>query len=362
MNRKLTLIITLALCAFPAWSQVPAQPAYWRYIHPNAKMVVGIDLAAAATSPMGLRVKKEMEQAGMKSAISGQGMDFMYDADQLLISSPADGGAAMSAKTETPVVIVMKGNFELASIRKAALGQGAIPGVYRGISILRTDSNDKAMTLALVSSQIVIAGDRTSVHAAIDGSLSKTFAAPMEGLYRRAMNLTKDNQVWFISETSPGGMAAGTIPEAQMLDDVKGFEGGLSLKSGLGFNFNLNTKSAEAATKLGSGLQAMLLLASMAGPADSGKSAMDLLQKLRVETIGEQVTVAVNYSMDEMEVGFNGLKAELGQAMSGVAKPPTAAPVGMTAPAPPREDPNSPMIVKIYNADGGSQQVDLKKK
>ncbi|MBM3814912.1 MAG: hypothetical protein FJW20_25085 [Acidimicrobiia bacterium] len=370
---KITLGLSLLACA--AWAAPPQStslPTYWRYVHPKAKALVGVDIASIMASPLGQRIKKEFKNAGFTSAMNGQGMDFIWNAERILISAPTVPSSAKAPNKDSQAVIAMQGRFDLAAVRKAISSKGALKSAHRGVELLLADKGADGIAMALVSPQLLIMGDRASVRAALDHHAFADPSASTAPLFLRAMQLAQTNDLWFVSE--PGSQPPGKGPS--ILESVDSFEGGVSFKSGLGLSFHFNTKTQEEAVKLGQGLQGMLQLFTLGAKKD--KSTEDLLNKLQVGIGGSQVRVAVNFTQQELDRGISqfkaGFQAKATETLSSIKVNPSVrgqsswtldpapAPQPAAQPEPePAPEPDAPFVVKIFNADGGTKQLEIKK-
>lgn len=300
-----------------------SRPAAWRYIHPAAKVLAGVDLQALLTSPLGQRLRQELDQSGMMKMARTEDLSFLTAVERLLISSPGDlAGARAKAKTDdTPLLITLQGRFDLAAIRKTLIGKGARAATFRGFDLLVPDGKKSNMSLALISSRTLLLGDPASLRAGMGPQAAAVALQEDHPLLSRAAALNRVHDIWFVSEGSPASLAA-EAPQAQIFRDVESVEGGLSLRKGLDLAFVLNTKDEASAKLLGTALQGLAGLAAMS--AKDAPEAASLLQKFSVMLSGEQVQVSISYTMAELDRGIASWKARgLGEVVAKKSPAPT---------------------------------------
>jgi len=365
--RNLTVVVSLMSVAGAAWPQSTSLPTYWRYAHPNAKVLLGLDLAAIGRSPVGQRVKKEFQEAGFQASLTGQGMDFLWSADQILLSAPVMPEAEKLKKGDSPTVITLQGKFDLAAIRKSVSARGAQKSGYKGVEMLVADKESGGMAMALVSPQVLVLGDRTSVRAAIDNHASASPSASLSALFQRASELALANDIWVVTDTmdmarKPAGAGR------DLMDGVESIEGGISLRSGLGLDLRLNAKSSEEAVTMGQSLQGLAQVFTLGASKDAEVAKM--ANKLQVGIADTQVRMAVNFTKQELDRGITQMKAGFQRQMSeGVAaavnvRPTVKGQSSWTLDNPelnPEPAADKPFVVKIFNADGGTKEVQFNK-
>jgi hypothetical protein len=124
-----SLILTAA-AVIAASAQSTSHPTFWRYSHPDAKALVGVDVKRVMDSPFGQRLAKEFEQAGFKARAQSEGADLISGVERVLISLPGQFAPRKPAgKTEkTPFVATLQGKFDLAKIRAFVKSQSAVKG------------------------------------------------------------------------------------------------------------------------------------------------------------------------------------------------------------------------------------------
>lgn len=121
----------------------------------------------------------------------------------------------------------------------------------------------------------------------------------------------------------------------------------------------------------------MLSLFTMGTAKEKGGS--DLLNKLQVGIEGNQVNVALHFTQKDLDRGLQQFKAgvegkikrSLGGPVASINVKPTvrgaanwtleSKPVSLDEPEP-APQPNQPLVVKIFNADGGTKELNINKR
>ncbi|MFN7925793.1 MAG: hypothetical protein U0Q16_37175 [Bryobacteraceae bacterium] len=378
-----TLFAGLALAGLMA-GQV-SHPSFWRYTHPEARVLVGADLRNVVGSSLWRTVKSEIEQSGVSIKESSQtnGVDLLNDVDRLLVSSPGPRKGAKSA-SDAPVVIALSGRFNLAAIRKEFLAKGARKSIYKGVEVLSPDRKRTDLHAALASPRVLLFGDLASLRAAIDKDPVPE-DAEVGGLLGRARELAELHDVWFVSDIPPDALQQGASAGFGM-QGLRGFEGGLSFQSGFALEVALSTDSDKTAQQTGAMFQGFAQMAA-AGQDDGTR---DLLSRIRIGVTGNQITASLRYSDADIRQAMALARTRLSAAAGGAKQPirmtapvaaadsrpaprapRTAMASSFTAPAPqpaatpapaPRVQPEpKPLVVKIYNAEDGVREHPLAK-
>jgi hypothetical protein len=352
-----------AACAGAAENISSSVPTFWRYAHPDARMLVGVDVGRIASSAVGQRVKREIAQIGIKAAISGSGFGFLQDIQRVLISSTGELTDSKPGK-QPPAVIAIQGKFDVTALRAEMTRKKAAKFVYKNAEIFRRGSNND-MVVAVVSGNVLLVGDGPSLKLAIDNHAEADPEFIESSLVRRAVELDGLYEVWFASEVSPVTVAESAgAPTGRMkfFADTNGFEGGISFRKGLGLELAIHNNNEEAAAKLASAMRLAMDLV----PADDKQSA-DLLRKVVVSNDASSVHVSFAYDEKEVMAGIDTviasrlkgpmLTAKAGQSPQSAERP---LPRQVALAAEPIAADAKPMVVRILNADGGTREVVLR--
>lgn len=305
MKRLIAGIILGCLSLAPAWaaSSSVSMPSFWRYAHPNAKALVGIEWQRLLKSELGqeLRDKIETQNADKPEWAANEIIDQI---NRVFISSP--GRAEGATGGQTPAVIAVQGNFDLDRIRELAAPKTGDSFVYGSTEILEnvtpSKSGGQPMAVALVSPQLLLLGDVESVQDGIDHYLAADPGQMSNPLFVRAAALSGNNDIWIVANASPADFSQGGMQQAQFLNKVTSIEAGLSLQSGLGLRLNLGTDSKQSAAELAAGIQ---MMAGMFLSSAAQKPGMpNLAEKIQVSTDASRVTLALALDKKELAESF----------------------------------------------------------
>ena len=162
MNHRISRKIAYAVLFACHIAGAQTDAALWRYVHPAAKAVIGIDWRKIQQSSAGLMLQEHI--AGAPLPIPG--IDFLKDIDRVLISSPGNAGEEQS---EPPILIAVRGRFNPADVRKALVEHGAKRQMYGAIPIYRPQGkNGKDVGFALPDAQTILIGDIASLTSSLD--------------------------------------------------------------------------------------------------------------------------------------------------------------------------------------------------
>ncbi|MEZ5400464.1 MAG: hypothetical protein R2729_12400 [Bryobacteraceae bacterium] len=355
----------IAITLLSASASAQSHPAFWRYVHPDARSMFGLDLRKAKSSPLGQRVSQELQKFGVRQMATQQGFDFVTDVDQVLISSPGGFEDASKGRNEVPMVIALSGRFSVPKLRKKFVSLGARRSLYKGAEIFQPKGKKTDLNAAIVNGSVMLLGDPESIRAAIGNHAGASLETAQSELFARASALSQLHDIWWVSEISPASLAAGIsgagMPQAEMLRAVRAFEGGISLREGIALAMSLRTADDTSAKQMELALQALLNL-SLAGIKDDQPEAKEFLSRVRITAENSLVNAQVAYSTSEITMAYEkAMKARMGiepvTAGGGSESvlahgDPSEAPI--VAAAPPEK-----FVIRIFNAEGGTREVPL---
>lgn len=328
-----------------------SMPSIWRYAHPEAKALIGIEWERVLQSPAGQQIRAKIQDSEFGKL---KGVDLIDDVQRIFISSP--GKPEGSPEANAPAVIAVQGNFDLEKLRNMAMEKLTKAVTHQSVEILEQTDSGGTTAMALVSPQTVLLGDSDSVRAALDHYFAADSGQASNPLYERASELAGKNDLWIIAKASPSDFSNKGSEQAPFLNDVESIEAGVSLQTGFGLELNLGTKSDESAQTMASGFQFMLGM-MMNGQKETGMT--DLTKKLYISTDGPLVHIV--FSLDQQEVqaalekmgpamlahagGPSGKEAEVRAAMNGHSQP-------LPEPPPPEK-----RVIRIYGLDEGVREI-----
>ncbi|MCW5977775.1 MAG: hypothetical protein KIT09_06840 [Bryobacteraceae bacterium] len=353
MRRSLT--IAVILCAAVAGAVRAADsvsmPSIWRYTHPDAKALIGIEWSRALHSPIGQQLRAKLQESDFGER---KGLELIDEIQRILISSPGNTEAGHDG--HAPAVVAVQGNFDLDKIRELAMPNLTKAVSYQSVEILERRGDDGAtMALALVSPQTILVGDAQSVRTALDHYLAVDAAQAANPLFARAAELAANNDIWIVAKASPADFAGDGAEPPPFLNDIETVEAGIALQNGLGLELNLGSKSAESAQALAGALQFMLGMAM----AKREPGMPDFSEKLYISTDGALVHIAFSLDGQELETALAKIGPELAPqlaAMAGDRALLETAANGHEEQLPPPPPPEK-RVIRIYGLEEGVREI-----
>jgi hypothetical protein len=249
------LLVTLAASA----TQAAVDPGLLALVTPDAKALVGVQVAQTVASPFGQYLFSQIPNDGnVDKVMSAIGFDPRRDIQELLAASGDNPDAA---------VVLGRGNFQPAKIATAAKLAGAVSSSYRGFEILSGPNNaagnspkatvgDRPGALVFLDGSTIAMGDIASVKAAIDRRVANTMFSGT--LADRAKLISASNDIWFASLTPPSGVLGGANANGQGNPVQTMLQAALQASGGIKFATTAVTVSAEVLAKSPQDAQSMI--------------------------------------------------------------------------------------------------------
>lgn len=323
-------LLTLAAAA-AAWA---ADPALVNHIPPDAKVVVGINMAGfgASAAAKSLFGQAQAAQPQLQQMAKAAGVDPLRDVKEVLLASRGD-------QKSNQALVLMRGAFDPGRLTAMAGQAGAAAQNYRGVTVLAGKRPDEGW-LALLDSSTVAFGDPASVRGVIDRRGAGP--GPDPKLRARIAQASSAYDFWFAS-TAPvadlasgadAGQLGGAALQGELLKAVEEISGGVKFGADLVFGLEAATRSEKDAAALADVLRFFSGMAQASAQKDP-KSAQSLafLDKLQLSTQGNVALVRLTVPGAELNKMIQGaVSAALRQASP--AKPAAAPPKAKPA-APP---------------------------
>lgn len=363
-------------------AQSVSMPMWWRYSHPEARTIIGADVKAIVSSPLGQRLSQEFSQmaagfgAKVTSSSAGtKGMELLHSIDRVVISAP---GSLSPAKANPPsAVVLLHGQFDLASIRQFVSSEGAVRNWYRKTEIWRDQKQSAGkLMMAVLDAQTLMLGDEASLRKSLDSQAGGVHPGT-NPLLRRAAELASQADFWMVSAVPPNSLGGAQTPMAAMFESVGSFELGVSMRQGLDVSVNLNHESPESAAQMESAIRALVQL-GLSQQKDPQIQAL-FHDRIRIAADGPQVQLAARWSQPELDAALSSMRSRV-MAQAGPRTGRDRRPPGPVTPAawpepeiavtpnrtpviePAEAAPKGPLKVRIMNAEGGTREIDLTKK
>ncbi len=328
----------IALLVFAATAA--AQTNTWELGHPDAKLLLGIDVKSIRESDAWKLFSDQSKTRPPASGIQAMGMGILEQVNHIFVSSP--GNPTANAKTNAPFLLAIEGKFPLDALK--AFQQSA-PRRYRTADLYRTTKTDTT-TLAVMDGLLLL-GDEKSVLSALDRRGHAL--PPASKLLARAKALAATHDFWIIADESlskfqPASTASNPIA-TQLASQIKGLDFGLAVREGFQFELSLATESEAAATQMAQmlGTQIQMAVASQPNSAETAEMA----QKLKIDSQGNRMRVSLALTNDEFAAQLQAAQAARLQAAAAAPHAP-----------PPAVRPAKPGKIVIYGLDEGPRVIE----
>jgi hypothetical protein len=339
----------IALLVFAATAA--AQTNTWELGHPDAKLMLGIDLKAFRESEAWKIFSDETKaqappaaaQPPLQATMQNMAMGIFSQIDHIFVSSP--GNPTLNAKTNAPFLLAVEGKFPLDQLKPF---QQSAPRRYRTADLYRTTKTDTT-TLAVMDGLLLV-GDEKSVLAALDRRGHAL--PPASKLLARAKALAATHDVWIIADESLSKFQPSTNtwnPLAMpFASQIKGIDFGLAVRDGFQFELSLGTESEAAASQMAQMLASQIQMELAAQP--NAAEIADSVQKLKIDSIGNRMRVSLALTGEEFAAQLKAVQAARMQAAAAAPKtpPPAARPA----------KPATPGKITIYGLDGGPRVIE----
>jgi hypothetical protein len=287
-----TLSIALSAVVLPAKA---ADPLLLNLVMPDVKVLAGVNVDQAKTSPFGQYVLSQMQMNNqdMQKLIALTGFDPTRDVGELLVASNGTPNTGLA---------MARGNFDGGRIAAVATGHGATTESYGNATIIKDPKGLQGVSF--LSASLVVAGDLESVKAAIDRQKAPAPFPASLGVQVTQWSTTQD--AWGVSAVPPSSLkpAAGA-PNIPGMNGQGPFQAIQSMAGGVKFGNLVVVKaqavagSAQDATQMGDAVKLLASLAAMQAQQDPAAAA--LAQSLQVTTQGSTLNVQVSLPEDQLQ-------------------------------------------------------------
>lgn len=348
-----------------------ADRTLWRYVHPEAKFLLGVDWQKAKVSSVGKMLSRKLaEQKGLKVSRTSQGLDMLDKVNLILVSSPTIEG--MSEESPGRVLVALEGKFDKAEFRRL-MPDGTAVERFKGADLfVPLKAKKDELLAAYVSEQFALLGDRTSLAEVLDGAGA---GIKDQTLLERATSLASRCEMWLVANAPPTAKdAPSPAGPMQQLQDLDSLDLGVGLSKGLGLEMNMNMKTVESAQ--GISMMAQMFLGMAANQTRESDELSRALRSMKVSQNGRQVHMALNISTATLERGMVAMKSSIEtkgrQAMEAMlaggfagtkaapARPAATAgaeQASMVPPPPPRPAQPLKRTIKIVGLESGDREV-----
>ena len=274
-----------------------ADPALLDLIMPDARLVVGVDIARIRSSPLDAGFSSGLQKANpeMGKLMQAAGFDPLRDLEEVLFASPGIG-------KNPPALVVARGTFDIAKLKAFAEAAGSKVTDFGGVALLSDPEKDSG-AFALMDN-IILAGNPDQVKAAIGrrgrGMILNTQMAT------RIAALAKRYDAWLVSiaplatlaANLPADAAVDGVTNTETLRAIEQFSFGLSMNADLTMAADVVMSNTKTAGALADSLQMM-----MGVMQKSGSDQPALMSALKNVNFGlEENVVHLGFSVPAVEV------------------------------------------------------------
>jgi hypothetical protein len=305
MSARFLTSATLAVAFAGILPAKAADSQLLNLVMPDAKVLAGVNVDQAKTTPMGqyvLNTVQAQNNPHLKELATLTGFDPTRDISEVLLAT--NGGA--DAKSG---LFLARGSFNIGQITSAATLKGGVTiSDYNGAKLFSDPKGTGG--IAFLNASIVVGGDLANVKAAIDRQ-TRSSSLPADVLVR--VNQWSGSQdAWAITTVPPTSLApaAGLPPipgvgpqqgQANAFTGIQHAAGGVKFGNNVVVTAQAQAANATDATQLGDTVKLLASLAQL--QSNSDPRVLALAQSLRVTTNGAQLNVSISMPQDQL-VGF----------------------------------------------------------
>jgi hypothetical protein len=355
MLRPLQLLVFVAA---PAVVSAQSDPAAWRFVPFNAKAVISVDWKTLRASHLGAMLREKFIDANPGPAMPG--IEFLDNVDRCIIASTGRGPGELT--TDPALLVVIRGNFDVAKVRKVLEDHGAKPQQFNSIQVYRPQNpSSRDMAFVLVDPQTIVLGDANSVFAAVERSRLPVQPGEPNGIQARAAEMDSHYDVWAIMSGVQSGSSdriMGLLAGAALSSDARSFQAGIALRNGLvadiSFIFPSEPEARNMATEF-SKLMKAAVKDKVGGPA-----MIDLEKKMKVAADGATTRISLRLSPEELEKNARLFAQSRPQPQAAPIAEEQPAAATLPAAATAKATPPTPKVIKIDGLDDGPREIKIK--
>lgn len=242
--RGLLALLAISAGAIAAATLGASEPMAWRFAHPEAQILAGVDFRKLSVTPDGQQIRSQF--------VAALGAPVLDQAERLLLSSVVESTGKRSD------VLILSGSFSLTQLRKLAMAEGARMVPYRGLEIAApagavASDPHLAWITGPGGGTTVLIGTRPAIQAAAERSKAQVESlSSVNPLFKRARDLASEHPVWVSCETVPQGFGPKSLD--RFVEDGDGTDAGqlegfdLGLRLGKSTDLNLWVWTSSEAT------------------------------------------------------------------------------------------------------------------
>jgi hypothetical protein len=299
MNMNLPILNAATLAAICAGLLPAADPGLLNLVMPDAKVLAGVNVDQAKTTPFGVYVLGQIQaQAAqhLQQISTLTGFDPTRDLHEILIASNGVPGGKSG-------LVLARGNFDANKIQSAAVGGGGSTTIYNGVTLILDPKQVHAV--AFLGSTLAVAGDVASVKSALDRQTSPAPISAALAVQVSQWSTTED--AWGIAAAPLSSLhppANTTNPQGPALQNafqnVQQAAGAVKFGDPIVFTGQAQSDTAANATAMAGVLQFVVSMAQLQAQQKNPQLAT-LLPSLSVTTSANLVNLSLNVPESQAE-------------------------------------------------------------
>jgi hypothetical protein len=271
---------------------------------PDAKVVAGINVEQARSSPFGQFLLAQMQSGngGFGKLTAMTGFDPRKDLTEVLMGTlgqPAQQG-----------LVLARGTFNPEQVFTAAQAGGHTVETYNGVQILTGKDGSITHAVAFLGNTIAVSGDLASVHGAIDRRAATAISID-PALAAMANRLSTSLDAWSVSSAPIAALAGQKFSDATLsgllnsdvLQAIQQTSAGVKLGAVVELSAQMVANSSQSATSLADVLRFLGNMVQANAPAANAAAIIALVQSLSVQADGNTVNLALSIPEEQLE-GF----------------------------------------------------------
>ncbi len=260
MQLRIVTALACACALAPVQADAQTDAGLWRFVHPNAKALIGRDVQRIRTSHVAQEMAAQWQSMVTSMPFTLPGTDLIKTIDRVVVSSPGRNGK--NPDEEPPLLIAVSGKFEPGKLRQMLLKGGSKPQAFNSVTIYRPqDKASQDLGFVILNSQTLLIGDVKSLCSAIE-RVERDPAAAAPGIVERARDLDVAYDFWAVLLSPPADLGGDRFPLGDVLGKLRGLEAGIAVREGLVFDLNLHAMSEPVAKEIAEQFSKLIHLAS----------------------------------------------------------------------------------------------------
>lgn len=303
--RPTALLLPALLCASVVLQA--ADPQLLNMVPPDAKVLAGVNVDQARSSPLGQFLLASMPtDPSLLQFIAVSGFDPRRDLHEILVAATAPDKSAAH-------LFLAKGSFNVERLLSMVpKTQPLTEQLYNGTRIFThgkeaAGTGMAAMFFAFPDSNTAVAGDLASVQGALDRrGQSSTLDA---SLIQRIATLSSTLDAWALSAlpfsslspmgVSPAGPNSKSLMSSELLNKIQQTSGGIKFGDQVHLIGEAVTGDAKDATALGDVIKFLVMMVQNQAPAEAAP-AVALIKNLNV--VADGTTLRMDLAIAESQI------------------------------------------------------------